>query len=46
MMRNVEAIPIIQALGDFVIRRPEIYKEIKCSRVIQRIFEYSQKCNL
>jgi hypothetical protein len=46
MMLNVEAIPIIQTPRDFIIQRLEICKEIRCSRDTQRIFEFSQKCNL
>jgi hypothetical protein len=45
MMLNVVAVPIIQTPRDLIVQRPKFYKEIKCSRVIQRIFEFSQKYN-
>jgi hypothetical protein len=39
MRLNTEALPVVQTPGNFIIRRPKVYKEIKRSRDTRRIFE-------
>jgi hypothetical protein len=45
MSLNAEALPVFQTPRNFIIRRPNVHKEIKYSRGTRRVFELDWKIN-